>query len=98
MANYQVTLTESQDMALSFVAASQADWIENAVTARCQAATDEIAQIVINKCLETGTQVPSSKEDMVLLGFNEGWIKTAAQQNAEYMAAVEASRPDAPIL
>lgn len=93
MANYQVTLTEAQDMALSFVAVSQADWVENAVTARCQAAIDEIAQIVVAKCLETSTQIPGSKEDMVLLGFNKGWVKTAAQQNADYMAAAQANPP-----
>lgn len=95
MANYQVTLTEVQDAALSFVAVSQADWIENAALARCQAAIDEIAQIVINKCLETSTQIPGTKDEMVVLGFNEGWLKTAEQRNAEYIAEVQANLPPA---
>ena len=81
--DYTVTLTTAQDQALSYVAASQQDWIDNAVTNRARIAIDEIVAICVQQCLDTGTQIPSSKDDMVTLAFEQGWVKTAEQQNEE---------------
>lgn len=91
--NYQVTLTEAEDAALSYVAASQDDWIQNAVHDRCRVAIDEIVQITVAKCLETGTAIPGSKDEMVTLAFAQGWVKTAAQRQkeAETAAVAEAA-------
>jgi hypothetical protein len=86
--NYTITLTTAQDQALSYVAASQQDWIDNAVTNRARIAIDEIVALTVQKCLDTGTQVPSSKDDMVTLAFAQGWVKTAAQRNADAEAAM----------
>lgn len=87
---YTVDLTEAEDAALSYAALSQEFWIQNAVHARCAVAIDEIVKIVVEKCLETGQQIPSSKEEMVTLGFAQGWVKTVAQRNAEYEAELAA--------
>ena len=81
--NYTVTLTTTQDQALSYVAVSQQDWIDNVVTNRARIAIDEIVAICVQQCLDTGTQIPSSKDDMVTLAFEQGWVKTAEQQNEE---------------
>ena len=81
--NYQITLTAAEDAALSYAAFSQDDWIQNAIHERCRVAIDEIVQITVAKCLETNTQIPGSKDDMVTLAFNQGWVKTAAQRQAE---------------
>ena len=91
MSDYIVTLTPAENAALSFVAFSQQDWIENAVKERCRAAVDEIVQLTVNKCLETGTQIPSSKDAMVSLAFEQGWVKTAAERQAEAEAAAAAA-------
>jgi hypothetical protein len=32
---------------------------------------------------DTGTQVPSSKDDMVALAVAQGWVKTVVQRNEE---------------
>ena len=80
---YTITLTEAEDKALSHVALSQQDWIDNAVHERCRAAIDEIVKICVEKCLETNTQIPSSKDDMVLLAFEQEWVKTGVQINTE---------------
>lgn len=80
---YTITLTEAEDKALSHVALSQQDWIDNAVHERCRAAIDEIVKICVEKCLETNTQIPGSKDDMVLLAFEQEWVKTGVQINAE---------------
>lgn len=81
--NYTITLTEVEDMAISYVVQSQEEWINNVVHERCRIAIDEIVKICVEKCLETNTQIPGSKDDMVLLAFEQEWVKTGAQINAE---------------
>lgn len=88
--NYQITLTAAEDAALSYAALSQDDWIQNAVHERCRVAIDEIVAMTVQKCLESGVQIPSSKDEMVTLAFNQGWVKTAAQRQAEAEAEAAA--------
>jgi hypothetical protein len=87
--NYTTTLTAAEDKALSYAAFSQQDWIDNAVHERCRIAIDEIVQVTVAKCLETGTQIPGSKDEMVDLAFAQGWVKTAADRQAEAEAAAQ---------
>lgn len=87
MSNYTITLTTTEDAALSHVAFSQQDWIDNAVHERARIAIEEIVTLTVQKCLETNTPIPSSKDAMVTLAFKQGWVKTAAQRNAEAEAA-----------
>ena len=86
--NYTITLTTAQDQALSYVAASQQDWIDNAATERARIAIDEIVALTVQKCLDTDTAIPGSKDAMVTLAFEQGWVKTAAQRNADAEAAM----------
>ena len=86
--NYTVTLTTAQDQALSYVAASQQDWIDNAATERARIAIDEIVALTVQKCLDTDTAIPGSKDAMVTLAFEQGWVETAAQRNADAEAAM----------
>lgn len=90
MTTYNITLTAAEDAALSYAALSQDDWIQNAVHERCRIAIDEIVQITVAKCLETSIQIPGSKEEMVTLAFTQGWVKTAAQRQAEFEAEAAA--------
>lgn len=82
--DYTVTLTQAEDMALSWAAVSQQEWIDNAVHERCRIAIEQIVQICVQKCLDTGTPVPGSKDAMVALSFERGWIKTGVQTNEEF--------------
>lgn len=90
MITYTIVLSEAEDAALSYVALSQDDWIQNAVHHRCTVAIDEIVGITVQKCLDTNTQIPGSKDAMVTLAFEQGWVKTSAQRQAEYDATVAA--------
>lgn len=78
MVQYTITLTDTEDKSLSYIAMSQQDWIDNAVHERCRIAIDEIVQLTVQKCIETNTSIPSSKEAMVDLAFDQGWIQAAA--------------------
>jgi len=84
---YTITLTAAEDAALSYAALSQDDWIQNAVHERCRIAIDEIVALTVQKCLETNTAIPGSKDAMVDLAFEQGWVKTAAERQAEAEAA-----------
>ena len=90
MTTYTITLTAAEDAAFAYAAMSQQDWIDNAVHERCRIAIDEIVQVTVAKCLETGTQIPGSKDEMVDLAFAQGWVKTAADRQAEAEAAAQA--------
>jgi hypothetical protein len=81
--NYTITLTAAESAALSYAAFSQDDWIQNAVHERCRIAIDEIVGITVQKCLDNGVQLPGTKDAIVALAFERGWVKTAAQRQAE---------------
>jgi hypothetical protein len=83
MKQYPIDLTDTEDLCLAYVALSQEDWIENVVRDRCRIAGDEIVKISVEKCLETGNQIPATRDDIIQLAFNKGWVQTVAQRNAE---------------
>jgi hypothetical protein len=89
MATITITLTATQMKGLEYAALSPQDWIDNAVHERCRIAIDEIVQVTVAKCLETGTQIPGSRDEMVDLAFAQGWVKTAADRQAEAEAAAQ---------
>lgn len=88
--NYTIALTAAEDAALSYVAFSQDDWIQNAVHERCRIAVDEIVALTVQKCLDNGVQLPGTKDAIVALAFERGWVKTAAQRQAEAEAEAAA--------
>ena len=90
MTQYNITLTDAEDKALSCAALSQNDWIQNAVHERCRIAIDEIAKICIEQCLANNIQIPGSKDAMVDLAFQNGWVITAAQRQAQAEAEAAA--------
>ena len=57
MTTYTITLTAAEDAALSHVALSQQDWIDNVVHERARIAIEELVAITVEKCLETNTQI-----------------------------------------
>lgn len=84
--NYTITLTAAENSALSYAAMSQDDWIQNAIHERCRIAIEEIVGITVQKCLDEGVQLPGTKDAIVALAFERGWVKTAAQRQADYEA------------
>jgi hypothetical protein len=83
MAEYTIELTETEDLAMQYAALDVDDWIQNAAHERARIAIDEIVKIAVEKFLEAGQSIPGSKEAIVAAAFENGWVKTAAQRNAE---------------
>jgi hypothetical protein len=85
--NYTTILSTSENLALGYVAFSQQEWIDNMVHERCRIAIDEIVRICVEKCLADGIQIPGSKDAMTELAFEKGWVKSAADTQAEQIIA-----------
>jgi hypothetical protein len=79
---YTITLSDAQDKALSVVAVSQQEWIENAVFERCRLAIEEIVSSEVQRKLAAGESITGSKEDIVLAAD----VETAAERS-ERLAA-----------
>ena len=90
MTTYTIELSAAEDAALSYVALSQQDWIDNVVHERARIAIEELVAITVEKCLETNTPIPGSKDAMVELAFENGWVKSAADRQAEFEAEMVA--------
>lgn len=86
--DYTVKLTEAENLALSYVALSQQDWIDNAVHDRCRIAIDEIVALTVQRCLEANIQIPGSKDAMVELAFAKGWVISAKEASNQYQKSV----------
>ena len=80
MAQYVVTLTDIEDMALTYETHDPQDWIDNASHNRCRIAIEDIAKIAIEKCFEQNIPVPATKELTVRLAFDQGWVKTVSER------------------
>ena len=93
--NYTITLTPSEDAALSYAALSQNDWIQNAVHDRCRIAIDEIVKIAMDWYLDNGVQIPATRDEIVADAFARGIVKTAAVRQAEAEAEMAARQAEA---
>ena len=87
--DYKITLTDTEDKALAYAAASQQDWIDNVIHNRCRIAIDEIVKLAVDKFLAAGESMPGDRDQIVAIAFERGWVKTAAQRNVEAQAEME---------
>lgn len=78
MATYTVTLTTAENLALSHVAASQQDWIDNAVKERARVAINDIVTLAVTKYLDQSITIPATREEIVQDAFDRGWVTAAA--------------------
>ena len=92
MAQYIITLSDVEELALSHVVLDHQWWINNAIHERCRTAIEDIAKISVEKCFELNIPVPASKEATVQLAFDQGWIKSVADANEEGRLAAEKAR------
>jgi hypothetical protein len=65
MVQYTIELTDAESKALGFVAASQQEWIENAIKVRCALAIEDIVKREVDRKLSLNETISGSKEDIV---------------------------------
>ena len=74
MKTIQINLTDTEYTVFQLIAADPTEWVSNAAKERARIAIDEIVNIVVQKCLAEPIQIPSTREDMVDLAIEKGWI------------------------
>lgn len=90
MPDITVSLTDTENKGMEYVAASVQDWADNALTNRARIAVDEIVKIYTDRALDEGVQIPATRDLIVSDAFTRGWVKTAAQRNADAEAETPA--------
>ena len=90
--DYKITLTDTEDKALGYVAASQQDWIDNVVHNRCRIAIDDIVKVAVDKFLAAGESMPGNKDEIVNIAFEKGWVELAAQRDKEMSSELNSYR------
>lgn len=86
MTTYTIEYTETEDLAMHWAALSADEWIQNAAHERARIAIDEIVKIAVEKFLAAGQSIPGSREAIVAAAFENGWVKSVADRNAEIAA------------
>ena len=75
--NYTITLTETEKLAMEYIAYDPQTWVENAFKERARIATEEIIALAVQKFLAANQTIPGSKAEIVAAAYNNGWIQTA---------------------
>jgi hypothetical protein len=75
--NYTITLTDTEKLAMEYIAYDPQDWVENAMKERARLAIEEIVKIAVDKFLEAGQTIPGSREEIVAAAYENNWIQTA---------------------
>jgi hypothetical protein len=75
--DYVITLSETERLAMEYVAYDVKDWISNVAHHRASVAIDELYRIGVDKYLENGIAVPGTKEEIIAGAYENGWIQTA---------------------
>jgi len=87
MPDITISLTDTENKAMEYVAASVQDWADNAVTNRARIAVDEICGLLMTHCNENEIAMAVGKDAQVTQAFELEVVKTAAARNAEAEAA-----------
>jgi len=82
-------ISDAMYKALESAALDPAEWAKSAIELRCREAYNEIYRTTVDRYLEEGIAIPSSKDEIVMDAFTRGWAKTVAQSNAESDAELE---------
>jgi hypothetical protein len=80
--DYTITLTETENKAMQYVAEDVYAWIDNAAKNRAHIAIDEICRIYTEYKLTNNEPITTiGKDEMVMAAFNEGIVSTLEQQD-----------------
>jgi hypothetical protein len=73
---YTITLTETEKLAMEYIAYEPQDWVENLVKERARLAIEDIIKLAVEKFLEAGQSIPGSREEIVAAAYSNNWIQT----------------------
>ena len=80
MADYTVTLTDTEKTAMEYIAFDVDDWITNAATNRARIAIEEIIQLNTKHCNENSIAIAVGRDAQVAQALSLGVIDKAADR------------------
>ena len=83
MTDYKVTLTDTEDKAMSYCALSTQEWADNALKTRAKAAIDEIVGLNMAHCNANGITIATGEDKQVEQAFTLKVVKTAKERDDE---------------
>lgn len=89
MPNITVSLTDTENKALEYVAYSVQDWIDNAATNRARIAKDEIIAKLVAHCNANDVALAVGEDAQVTQAYDLGVVDTAANVTAAAEAPVD---------
>ena len=83
MAEYKITLTDTEVKAMEYCAADVDDWITNAVQNRARIAKDEIIALLVAHCNKNGIAIETGEDAQVVQAYTLGVVKKASEKTIE---------------
>jgi len=83
MADYTVTLTDTEKTAMEFIAFDVDDWITNAATNRARIAIDEIIVMNATHCNDNSIAISVGRDAQVAQALSLGVIDKASDRTVE---------------
>jgi len=82
MANYTISLTDTETKSLEYVAASNQDWIDNAVKERARIAKEEIISLNTAHCNKNSIAIAVGEDAQVTQAYTLGVVQKAADRKS----------------
>jgi hypothetical protein len=86
--NYTITLTETEKLAMEYIAYDPQDWVENVMKERARITIDEIVKLAVEKYLELSITIPGSKDEIVADAYARNWVQTAKYKTDNYTSSL----------
>lgn len=83
MAEYKITLSDTEDKAMSYCALSTQDWVENALKNRARIAKEEIINLNTAHCNANEITIATGEDAQVAQAFTLKVVKTVKERNEE---------------
>jgi hypothetical protein len=81
MTTISIELSDVEMKTFEFVADDPQFWAENLVRSRIKMGADEITQTVVKHCLDNGLEIPASRDEIIMFGFDQNIVKTVQEHN-----------------
>jgi hypothetical protein len=86
MVDITVTITDTENKCLEYVASSPQTWADNSLSNRARLAKDEIISLLVAHCNANGITIATGEDAQVTQAYDLEVIKTAAKRETEAQA------------
>ena len=97
MTTISIELSDVEMKTFEFVADDPQFWVENLARSRIKMGADEITQTVVKHCLDNGLEIPASRDEIIMFGFEQNIVKTVEEHNQwvlDNSPVIEESSPE----